>query len=63
MVHVHGAVFGAAVQRRHRLAGVEQVLGVEGVLDLMELAKFTRSKLRATLIQFPDPELARPDHE
>jgi len=32
-VHVHASELGAAVQGRHRLAGVEQAAGVESVLD------------------------------
>ena len=56
MVHVHGAVLGAAMQRRHRLAGIEQVLGVEGVLDFMELTEFVGAELHAHLIQFFDTD-------
>ena len=55
-MHVHGAVLGTAVQCRYCLAGVEQILGVEGVLDLMELDKFVRGKLRAHLIQLLDAD-------
>ena len=30
-MHVHAAQFGAAMQRRHRLAGIEQPGRIEGV--------------------------------
>jgi len=33
-VHVHAAHLGAAVQRGHRLAGIEQSMQVEGFLEI-----------------------------
>jgi hypothetical protein len=35
-MHVHPAHFGAAIQRRHRLAGIQQAARVEGMLDRVE---------------------------
>ena len=49
-MYVQAAEFGAAVQRGHALAGVEQVVRVEGGLDGVELGEFSRLKLHAHLV-------------
>ncbi|MNF32012.1 hypothetical protein D3C84_127870 [compost metagenome] len=47
---MHGAEFGAAVQGRDVLAGVEQAAGVEGCLDCMEHSQLVAVELGAHLV-------------
>src|SRR6476620_1030201 len=49
-VDVHPAHFGAAMQQRHCLAGIEQAFGVERALDRMKALELGRGELRAHLI-------------
>ncbi|CAI8810606.1 hypothetical protein EMIT0373P_20256 [Pseudomonas chlororaphis] len=59
-VHVHGAEFGAAVQGRDVLAGVEQAAGIEGRLDRVEQGQLVAVELGAHLVDFlpADPVFA-----
>ena len=51
-MHVHRAKFGAAVQGRDVLAGVEQPAGVERGFDGMEQGQLITVELRAHLVDF-----------
>jgi hypothetical protein len=50
VMHMHGAKLRAAVQRRDRLARVEQSLRVEGLFHGMELGQFRAVVLHAHLV-------------
>ena len=47
-LHAHRAVLRAAMQRRHRLAGIEQPVGVEGRLHRVELRELGASRTACT---------------
>src|SRR5690606_23236017 len=53
-VHVHGPVLGAALQRGHRLAGVEQAELVEHLLDRVEGLQLAGAELHAHLVDLFD---------
>lgn len=52
MVYMHGAKFGTAMQRRYGLAGVQQLVRIEGMLDVMELLQFGIVELYTHLVDF-----------
>jgi hypothetical protein len=55
-MHMHAAVFGAAMQAGHRLAGIEQAALVEGCLDAVEGLQFRRFVLHAHLVDLLDTD-------
>src|SRR5258705_4223027 len=55
-MHVHAAEFSAAVQSRHRLAGIEQQVFVEGGLHRMKRRKLGWPELHAHRIDFLDAD-------
>src|SRR5699024_8352068 len=55
-VHMHGAVLGTAVQRRHRLARIQQAVFVEGRLDGVKLRQLVRAELIAHLADLLDAD-------
>ena len=55
-MHMHRAEFGAAVQRRHGLAGIEQAGRIERGLDGMELGQFRAAELHAHLVDLLDAD-------
>ena len=55
-VYVHPAHLGAAVKRWHRLAGIEQPLGIEGALDRVKALQLQRCELHAHLIDLFDAD-------
>ena len=53
-LHVRAAPFGAALERRHRLAGIEDAVGIEGALHVVEGGELGRAELHAHLPQLLD---------
>src|SRR4051812_26310558 len=53
-VHVGAAPLRAALERRHSLAGVEDAVGVERALHVMECGDLRRAKLHAHLAKLLD---------
>ncbi len=47
-LHAHPSVFGAAMQRRHHLAGVQQSRRIEGTLDAQERIERLRDRTAST---------------
>src|SRR3954471_5909986 len=54
VVDVHATPFGATLERRHRLAGVEDAARVERGLHVVERRELGRAELHAHLPQFLD---------
>jgi len=54
-VHVHRAVFSAAVQGGHRFARIQERIGVKRSFYPMKHFKFIGAKLDAHLVDFLDP--------
>ncbi len=53
-MYMHGAEFGAAMQRRDGFAGIQQAFCVEGLFQRMKLGQFGAGKLQAHVIDlFP----------
>src|SRR5258708_9485042 len=52
--HVRTAPLGAALERRHRLAGVEDAVRIERALHVMERGELGRAELHAHLAQLLD---------
>jgi len=55
-MHVHAPELGAARECRHRLARIEDTVGVEGVLESVKLGEFFFRELHAHLIDLLDAD-------
>jgi hypothetical protein len=55
-VHVHAAELRAAVERGHHLAGIQQPVLVERVLDGAESLELARAELDAHLVDLLDAD-------
>src|SRR5438876_1004789 len=59
-MHVHPTQFGAAVQRRKHLAGVEQALVVEGAFEALLLIEVSFREHRTHQVALLDAAAVRP---
>ena len=55
-MHMHGAELCATVQARHCLAGVQQSLRIEGLLQCEEGFQFSAAELQTHLVQLLDAD-------
>src|SRR5690349_9757991 len=56
VVDVHAAPFGAALERRHRLAGIEDAVGIERRLHSVERGELRSAELHAHLLELLDAD-------
>ena len=56
LVHMHAAIFGAAMQTRDSLAGIQQTFLIERGFDAVKAFALVVGKLRAHLVDFFDAD-------